>query len=65
MRYIVDRIEEKFLVLEKEKGIFISVPLELIPDAQAGDCIDVIINKEETKDRQENAGRLMESLFVD
>ena len=65
MRYIVDRIEENSLVLEKEKGIFISVPLELIPDAQAGDCIDVIINKEETKDRQENAGRLMESLFVD
>lgn len=65
MRYIVDRIEENILVLEKEVGIFISVPRNLIPEAQAGDCIDITINKEETKNRRENAGRLMNDLFVD
>lgn len=65
MRYIVDRIEENLLVLEKEEGTFLTVPRDLIPEAQAGDCIDIIINKEETKDRQEHVGRLMNSLFVD
>lgn len=65
MRYIVDRIEENALVLEKGEGIFLTVPRELIPEAQAGDCIEININKEETKDRRNNVGRLMDCLFVD
>lgn len=65
MRYIVDRIENDSLILEKEEGIFLTVPRELIPEAGEGDCIEININKGETKDRQKRVGQLMEDLFVD
>ncbi len=65
MTYIVDRIEGESLVLENENGFFVTVPKELLPQAKAGDCIDIFINKEKTKDRQKNVGRLMDKLFVD
>ena len=35
-RYIVDRFEEEYLVLEKETGETIDIPKEEIPDVQKG-----------------------------
>ncbi len=58
MKYIIDRFEGEFAVLEKETGGTIDVPKDKIPNAKEGDVIlfengAYIINEEETQRRRE------------
>ncbi len=63
--YIVDRIENGFLVLESEEEKFYEIPKALLPEAKEGDCISVFINKEETEKRRESMRAIMDRLFED
>ena len=63
MLYVVDRIEEDILILEGDEDVFYSVPKSLLPEAKEGDCIEILINKEETEKRREQVRRLMEELL--
>lgn len=67
-KYIVDRFEEGYLVLEKETGETIDVPKEEIPDAQKGDVVifengKYTVNKEETIARKKIIAEKLRKLF--
>ena len=47
MKYIVDRIEENYAVIEINTGKTISIPIELIEDAKEGDSVVITIEKKE------------------
>ena len=55
-KYIVDRFEEEYLVLEKETGETIDIPKEEIPDVQKGDVV-IFKNGKYTVDREETEAR--------
>ena len=67
MQIIVDRFEGEFAVVEYEnkdkKLCFVNIPKVIIPDAVEGDVIDITVNKDETKKRENNIKNLMDSLF--
>ncbi len=68
--FIVDRIEGEFLIIEgeaepKNSPIFFQIPRILLPDAKEGDCLEISINHEATREREKRIGRLMDSLFTD
>ncbi len=67
-RYIVDRLEEEYLVLEKETGEIIDVQKEEIPDAKKGDVVifeneKYTVNKEETEARKKIIAEKLRKLF--
>ena len=63
MQVIVDRVEEKFLVVEIDTGKVINMPRELASEAKEGDVITITISKDETKKRAENIAKLMDEVF--
>ena len=65
MKVIVDRIEENFLVVELENGKVFNIPREIMPEAREGDLINIKIDKNETKKRDENIKALMNDIFKD
>lgn len=66
MNWIIDRFEGDFALVEIDDDSIIKLPKKALPKgAKEGDVISIKINKEETKNRKENIGKLMDSLFVD
>lgn len=68
MKYIVDRFEGEFAVLEKEEGGTIDVPRSEIPKAKEGDVVlfengAYSIDAEETKKRKALIEEKMKKLF--
>ncbi len=68
-RYIVDRIEENFVVLERETGGSIDVKRELLPNAERGDVLTeenglFRIDEKETLERKKRISEKMNKLFV-
>ena len=64
MKYIIDRFEGDFAVLEIEKGKFVNMPKIFLEDAKEGDVVVITIDKSETKERKEKIENLMNDLFV-
>ncbi len=69
-KYIIDRFEEEYAVLEKEDGTTENVARELIPDASEGDVVieengKYSIDKNETEERKRRIGEKMKKLFGD
>ena len=67
-KYIVDRVEGDFAVLEKESGGTIDVPKKDIPDAKEGDVLILEngiykVSLEETQRRKELIAEKMRKLF--
>ncbi len=67
-KYIVDRFEGDFAVLEKESGGTIDVPKKNIPDAKEGDVLILVngiykVSLEETQIRKELIAEKMRKLF--
>ena len=67
-KYIVDRFEEDFVVLEKETGGSINIKRELLPDANRGDVLTeengvFIIDEQETLERKRRISEKMNKLF--
>lgn len=50
MKIIVDRIEENTAVVELENGVMLSVPKEIIADANEGDSITLTVEKKTQSD---------------
>jgi transcription elongation factor len=49
MKYIIDRFEDNFAVVEINSQKFVNIPKEAIPqEAKEGDIIDVRVDKEDT-----------------
>lgn len=66
MKWIIDRIEDDFAVIETENEKVFSIPLAIIPkNAKEGDVVFVTIDKTETLNRKERINSLMNDLFVD
>ena len=68
-RYIIDRFEEDFAVLEKEEGGTIDVEKSLLPGAQKGDIVienDGIfsVDKRQTEKRKVIILKKLRRLFV-
>ncbi|RBP38951.1 DUF3006 domain-containing protein [Garciella nitratireducens] len=63
MKVIIDRFEEKFVVVELENRNIINMPKELVPKgAKEGDVLEIRINREETQKRKQKIQRLWENL---
>lgn len=67
-KFIIDRIEGDFAVLEKETGGTIDVPLSLIKNAKEGDAVlfdgeKYTINEKETNERKKRIQEKMKMLF--
>ncbi len=67
-KYIIDRFEENFVVLEKEKGGTIDVEKSLLPGAKKGDIViekggKYFIDEKLTNERRESMMEKIRRLF--
>ena len=66
MKYVIDRFEGEFAVVELENKKFVNVPLKAIPPrAKEGDIILTVIDNQGTKEQRKKIDNLMETLWVD
>ena len=64
MKWIVDRIEGDYAVVELENGKAVDIPLISLPeDIKEGAVINVSADKAETDKRKENIDSLAKKLF--
>lgn len=64
MKFIIDRFESDYAVVELENKKIINVPKDILPEgAYEGSVISVIINEDETIRRRNNIKRLMDDLW--
>lgn len=63
MKVIVDRIEEKHIIVETDIGKTVDIPKELIPNVQEGDVIKIEVDKKETNKRKKIVKELINSVF--
>ena len=67
-KYIVDRFQEDYIVLEKESGGSIDIKRELLPHVQRGDVLTeengvFSVNEQETLERKKRISEKMNKLF--
>ncbi|MCM1053803.1 MAG: DUF3006 domain-containing protein [Ruminococcus sp.] len=65
MEVIIDRFEGEYAVVELDIGLFVNIPKVLIPGAHEGDVIEIKINSNKTKKREEHITNLVNNLFED
>lgn len=64
MKYVIDRFEGEFAVVELDDKTFVNIPKVAIPlEAQEGFVIDVTVNADDTAARVKNVNKLMNDLF--
>ncbi|GAA0726491.1 DUF3006 domain-containing protein [Clostridium malenominatum] len=66
MKGVIDRIEDKYVVIELEEGAMVNIPFQLIPkDAREGDVliIDISIDRDETENRKKTIEELTRDLW--
>lgn len=63
MEVVVDRIEEKYAVVEISEGVVCNLSLLLVPGVKEGDVISITINKEETEKRSHEIEELINEVF--
>lgn len=64
MRYIVDRFENEYAIVELDNGEFIDIPKKVLPlDASEGSIIEVTTLSDETNVRRTEMKKKMSSLF--
>lgn len=63
MKWIIDRFEEDFAVIECNGRTF-DVPKNMLPtDLAEGDVLDISLNKAETEQKRESANSRLKKLF--
>ena len=66
MKFIIDRFEGNFAVVELDSQKFINIPKEGLPqDAKEGDIINTEIDKTETIKQREHIEKLMSDIWAD
>lgn len=63
MRFIVDRIEENFAVVELPDGTMLRVDIRILPDCAEGDMFTVEKEEKETKLAKERADKALDDLI--
>ena len=64
MKYIIDRFEGNFAIVELSDKTFVNIPKAAIPpEAKEGAVIDVSVDKGSTEARTEKINNLMGDLF--
>ncbi|MEA4895136.1 MAG: DUF3006 domain-containing protein [Oscillospiraceae bacterium] len=64
MRFIIDRFEGQLAVAELESKNLINIPREILPvGTKEGTVINIEIDYEETKKREDGIKRLMDDLW--
>lgn len=64
MRYIVDRFENEYAIVELDNGEFIDIPKKALPlDASEGSIIEVTTLSDETNVRRTEMKKKMNSFF--
>ena len=65
MKYIIDRFEGDFAIVELDNKTFVNIPKAAIPpEAKEGTVIDVTIDEDSTAARTEKINKLMGDLFT-
>jgi len=65
MKYIIDRFEGEFAVVELGDRTFVNIPRKAVPpDAREGSVIDARIDEECTSDRSRKINNMMNDLFT-
>ena len=66
MKFIIDRFEGEFAVVELENREMIDIPICMIPaDAKEGNTLKIIIDEEETAIRRKRIEEKFKNLFED
>lgn len=53
MRFIIDRFEEEFAIVQSIEGNMINIPKDIVPaGAKEGDVIVVSLDKDESEERE-------------
>lgn len=64
MKFVIDRFEGDFAVVELQDGSIAQIPRVVIPsNAKEGDIILLIVEVDETANKKASIEREMESLF--
>jgi len=64
MKYIIDRFEGDFAIVELSDKTFVNIPKAAIPpEAKEGAVIDVTVDEKSTAARTEKINNLMNDLF--
>lgn len=66
MKFIIDRFEGEFAVVELENRDMINIPIDIIPKlAKEGDTLKIIVDKDETFSRNKRIEEKFKRLFED
>lgn len=66
MKFIIDRFEGEFAIVELENMEILDIPRKLLPqDAKEGDTINLIVDKMETENRRKRIQDKFDNLFSD
>lgn len=63
MQVTIDRFEGDFAVVELSDKTMVNMPKALVPGAKEGDVIDININVEATKGKQQKIQKLMNDVW--
>mgnify|MGYP003300380251 CR=1 FL=1 len=63
MKWIIDRFEEDYAVVECN-GVYFNVPKTTLPQgASEGDVLKISVSKDDTESRKAKADKLLDELF--
>ncbi|MCT4507885.1 MAG: DUF3006 domain-containing protein [Tepidibacter sp.] len=66
MKFVIDRFEKDYALVELPNKTLTNIPKILIPkNAKEGDVLELIIDIKETKKRKNEIQNLMDDLFND
>lgn len=64
MKFVIDRFEGEFAIVELENKEIIEIPRSIIPtEAREGDVLTISIDENETEDRKKRIKEKFENLF--
>jgi len=64
MKFIIDRFEGNYAVVELENKIIINVPRSMLPkESKEGSVISIVVDQEETEKRKNNIKKLTNDLW--
>jgi hypothetical protein len=62
-RFIIDRFEGEFAVVELPDRTMVNIPKILVPGAKEGDVLNITIDSEATDDRKNKIMKLMDEVW--
>lgn len=64
MKFVIDRFEEEYAVVELENKDIVNIPIKILPkEVKEGDVIKILVDYEETAIREELIKEKFNNLF--